>query len=61
MEAREIDPRPSFSRTEREILDLLLGIHITTGVTILMVTHSSQPVPSRSRMVEMAGCTRLEP
>jgi len=56
-----MDARPSISRTEREILDQLLGIHITTGVTILMVTHSSQPVPSRSRMVEMAGCTRLEP
>ena len=55
-----MDARPSFSRTEREILDLLRGIHTTTRVTILMVTHSVQLVPYGERVLQMAGGTIVE-
>ena len=42
-------------QTEKEIMELLREIHTTTGVTILMVTHSSQLVPVGTRTLEMAG------
>ncbi len=44
-------------QTEREILDLLRDIHATTGVTILMVTHSTQLIPYGTRALVMAGGT----
>jgi putative ABC transport system ATP-binding protein/lipoprotein-releasing system ATP-binding protein len=47
-------------QTEREILDLLREIHTTTGVTILMVTHSAQLVPYGSRVARMADGTLVE-
>ena len=47
-------------QTEREILDLLREIHATTGVTILMVTHSAPLVPYGSRALQMAGGTLVE-
>jgi len=47
-------------QTEKEIPELLRGIHTTTGVTILMVTHSVQLVPYGERVLQMAGGTIVE-
>jgi ABC-type lipoprotein export system ATPase subunit len=40
--------------TELEIMDLFQEIHAQTGVTILMVTHTSQLVPYGTRAVRMS-------
>jgi lipoprotein-releasing system ATP-binding protein len=42
-------------QTEKEIMDLLREIHVTRGVTILMVTHTTQLVSYGTRAIEMAG------
>ncbi len=44
-------------QTEREIMDLFRKIHETTGLTILLVTHTSQLAGYGSRALEMAGGT----
>ncbi len=41
-------------QTEREIMEMLRGIHASSGVTILMVTHTSQLIPYGTRALEMA-------
>jgi ABC-type lipoprotein export system ATPase subunit len=41
-------------RTELEIMDLFQEIHTETGVTILMVTHTTQLVPYGTRAVHMS-------
>jgi putative ABC transport system ATP-binding protein len=43
--------------TEREIMALLKQIHDTTGVTIVMVTHTSELVSYGTRAIEMAAGT----
>jgi putative ABC transport system ATP-binding protein len=40
--------------TEREIMTLLKQIHDTTGVTIVMVTHTSELIGYGTRAIEMA-------
>jgi len=46
-------------QTEREIMEMVRGIHSSTGVTILLVTHTSQLVPYGTRALEMvAGMIR---
>ncbi len=40
--------------TEREIMDLFRNIHSAAGVTILLVTHTSQLVPYGNRSIQMA-------
>ena len=42
-------------QTEQEIMDLFQAIHGRTGVTIVMVTHTSQLVTYGTRSVQMAG------
>jgi len=42
-------------QTEQEIMDLFARIHADTGVTILLVTHSSQLVRYGTRAIRMAG------
>ena len=42
-------------QTEREIMDLFRDIHARTGVTIVMVTHTTQLVDYGMRAVEMAS------
>lgn len=42
-------------QTETEIMELFKEIHKRTGVTIVMVTHSTQLVPYGTRSVEMAN------
>lgn len=42
-------------QTEREIMEMLHGIHAATGITVLMVTHTSQLVHYGTRALEMAG------
>jgi len=42
-------------QTEREIMDLFRDIHARTGVTIVMVTHTTQLVVYGTRAIEMAG------
>ncbi len=42
-------------QTEQEIMDLFQAIHSQTGVTIVMVTHTSQLVAYGTRAVQMAG------
>lgn len=42
-------------QTELEIMGLLRELHTASGITILMVTHSSQLVPVGTRTLEMAG------
>jgi ABC-type lipoprotein export system ATPase subunit len=42
-------------QTEQEIMDLFQAIHGRTGVTIVMVTHTSQLVIYGTRSVQMAG------
>ena len=42
-------------QTEREIMELFSRIHAETGITIVMVTHTSQLVAYGTRHVEMAA------
>jgi len=42
-------------QTEQEIMDLFQAIHARTGVTIVMVTHTSQLVSYGTRAIHMAG------
>ncbi len=42
-------------QTEQEIMDLFQTIHSRTGVTIVMVTHTSQLVNYGTRAIQMAG------
>jgi len=42
-------------QTEREIMDLLREIHVRRGITILMVTHTTQLVSYGTHAIEMAG------
>ena len=42
-------------QTEGEIMDLFAQIHAQTGVTILMVTHTTQLVRYGTRAIRMAG------
>jgi ABC-type methionine transport system ATPase subunit len=42
-------------QTEREITDLFRDIHAKTGVTIVLVTHTSQLVTYDTRAIQMAG------
>ena len=42
-------------QTEREIMDLFRDIHAKTGITIVLVTHTSQLVAYGTRAIEMAG------
>ena len=42
-------------QTEQEIMDLFQAIHGRTGVTIVMVTHTSQLVSYGTRAIQMAG------
>jgi ABC-type lipoprotein export system ATPase subunit len=42
-------------QTEQEIMELFRGIHARTGVTILLVTHSSQLVSYGTRALRMAN------
>jgi ABC-type lipoprotein export system ATPase subunit len=41
-------------RTEREIMDLFAGIHDQTGVTIVMVTHTTQLLSYGTRALRMS-------
>ena len=47
-------------QTEREIMELFREIHRTTGLTIAMVTHSTQLVSYGTRALEMARGMVLE-
>jgi ABC-type lipoprotein export system ATPase subunit len=40
-------------QTEQEIMELVRGVHASTGVTIVLVTHTSQLVPYGTRALEM--------
>ena len=42
-------------QTEREIMDLFRDIHTRTGVTIVMVTHTTQLTAYGTRAIEMAN------
>ena len=42
-------------RTEAEIMDLFSEVHRETGVTIVMVTHTSQLLAYGTRSIEMAA------
>jgi ABC-type lipoprotein export system ATPase subunit len=42
-------------QTEREIMDLFRDIHAKTGVTIVLVTHTSQLVSYGTRAIQMAS------
>jgi ABC-type lipoprotein export system ATPase subunit len=42
-------------QTEQEIMDLFREIHQQTGVTIILVTHTSQLVSYGTRSIQMAG------
>jgi ABC-type lipoprotein export system ATPase subunit len=42
-------------QTEQEIMELFRGIHARTGVTILLVTHTSQLVSYGTRALRMSG------
>ena len=42
-------------QTEREIMDLLREINVRRGITILMVTHTTQLVSYGTRAIEMTG------
>jgi len=42
-------------QTETEIMDLFKGIHQSTGITIVLVTHSTQLVHYGTRSIRMAG------
>ncbi len=48
-------------QTEREIMEMLREIHVSTGITILMVTHTSQLIPYGTRALQMAeGAIRAD-
>lgn len=47
-------------RTEREIMDLFAQIHDQTGVTIVMVTHTTQLVEYGTRALRMAEGQMVE-
>ena len=48
-------------QTEREVMELFRGIHATTGVTILLVTHTGQLASYGTRALEMAdGAIRAD-
>jgi putative ABC transport system ATP-binding protein/lipoprotein-releasing system ATP-binding protein len=42
-------------QTETEIMDLFKQIHCETGITIVLVTHSSQLIRYGTRAIQMAG------
>ena len=42
-------------QTEREIMDLFRDIHTRTGITFVLVTHTSQLVSYGTRSIEMAS------
>jgi lipoprotein-releasing system ATP-binding protein len=42
-------------QTEQEIMGLFKDVHVQTGVTILLVTHTSQLVGYGTRALQMAG------
>jgi putative ABC transport system ATP-binding protein len=42
-------------KTEREVMNLFREIHVTTDVTILLLTHTSQLASYGTRPLEMAG------
>jgi len=44
-------------QTEREIMEMLRQVHADTGITVLMVTHTSQLIPYGTRALEMTGGT----
>ena len=44
-------------QTEQEIMATFQTIHARTGVTILLVTHTTQLVPYGTRSLAMAGGT----
>jgi lipoprotein-releasing system ATP-binding protein len=44
-------------QTEQEIMALFKDVHVQTGVTILLVTHTSQLVSYGTRALQMAGGT----
>jgi ABC-type lipoprotein export system ATPase subunit len=48
-------------QTEREIMDLFRDIHARTGVTIVLVTHTSQLVAYGTRAIEMASGLIVHP
>jgi putative ABC transport system ATP-binding protein/lipoprotein-releasing system ATP-binding protein len=48
-------------QTEREIMDLFRDIHARTGVTIVMVTHTTQLVSYGTRAIEMASGLIVRP
>ena len=48
-------------QTEREIMNLFRDIHARTGVTIVLVTHTSQLVAYGTRAIEMAGGLIVHP
>jgi putative ABC transport system ATP-binding protein/lipoprotein-releasing system ATP-binding protein len=48
-------------RTELEIMDLFHDLHARLGLTIMVVTHTTQLVTHEMRKVEMAGGKLLEP
>jgi ABC-type lipoprotein export system ATPase subunit len=47
-------------QTEREIMELFSRIHTETGITVVMVTHTSQLVAYGTRHVEMTAGQLLE-
>jgi ABC-type lipoprotein export system ATPase subunit len=47
-------------QTEREIMEMVRGLHASTGVTILLVTHTSQLIRFGTRAVEMTEGTIRE-
>jgi len=42
-------------KTELEIMDLFRDLHLSLGITIVMVTHTHQLVSYGTRVIEMAG------
>jgi putative ABC transport system ATP-binding protein/lipoprotein-releasing system ATP-binding protein len=42
-------------QTETEIMDMFKQVHHTTGITIILVTHSTQLVSYGTRSIHMAG------
>jgi ABC-type lipoprotein export system ATPase subunit len=42
-------------QTETEIMDMFHQVHLATGITIVLVTHSTQLVHYGSRSIHMAG------
>jgi ABC-type lipoprotein export system ATPase subunit len=47
-------------QTEREIMELFHQIHARTGVTVIMVTHTTQLISYGTRWIQMAGGQILE-